>query len=53
MPLDFDSFGDGQRIFKFNSEVSDRAVHLGVTEEKLNGAEVGGFQREAQRFKQT
>lgn len=30
MPLDFDSFGDGQRILKLNAEVSDSTVHLGM-----------------------
>ncbi|GGX60877.1 hypothetical protein GCM10007385_32680 [Tateyamaria omphalii] len=28
--LDFNGFGDGQGILKFDAEVSDRAVHLGV-----------------------
>ena len=30
--LDFDSFGDHQRIFKLDAEVPDSAVHLGVTQ---------------------
>ncbi len=30
MRLDFDSFGDGQRILKLNAKVSDSTVHLGM-----------------------
>ena len=34
--LDFDSFGDHQRIFKLDAEVPDSAVHLGVTQQQLD-----------------
>jgi hypothetical protein len=37
---DFDSFRNCQRIFKFNTQVSDRAVHLRMPQQKLNGAQV-------------
>lgn len=38
--LDFNGFCDVQSIFKLNSKVPDRAVHLGVTWEEMNGSKV-------------
>ncbi len=38
-----DLLGDAQRIFKFDTEVSDRAVNFGMPEQKLNRSEVSGF----------
>jgi hypothetical protein len=38
--LDFNSFRNCQRIFKFNTQVSDRAVNLRMPQQKLNGAQV-------------
>jgi hypothetical protein len=32
MPLDLDSFGDHQRLFKVNAKVSDGTVHLGMAQ---------------------
>jgi hypothetical protein len=43
MPLGFDSFGDRQRIFKLDAEVPDRAVHLGVTQKKLDCPEARSY----------
>ncbi len=40
--LDFNRFGDGQRILEFDAQVPDCAVHLGVTEKKLNSSKVAG-----------
>ena len=41
--LDLNGFRDGQGIFKFDAQVPDRAVHLGVTEKKLNGSKVASL----------
>ena len=38
--LDFDGFRDGVGILQFNTQATDRAVHLGVTEKKLSGSKV-------------
>ncbi len=40
---DVDLLGDAQRIVEFNAKVSDRAVHLGVTERELNRPQVAGL----------
>jgi hypothetical protein len=39
---DVDLFGDRERIVDLDAEVPDRALHLGVAKEQLNGAEVPG-----------
>ena len=41
--LNFDGFRDGQSIFKLDSEVPNRAVHLCVTKLSLNYPQVSGF----------
>lgn len=38
--LYFNSFRDCQGIFQFHSKVSDGAIHLGVSQQKLNGTQV-------------
>jgi len=38
-----DLLGDAQRIFKFDAKVSDSAVNLCVSEQKLNRSEISGF----------
>lgn len=38
--LDFDSFRDGQRVLKLYAKIPHSAVHFGVPEQELNGAEV-------------
>ena len=40
---DVDTLGDAQRVFKFNAEISHRAVDLGVTKEQLDRAEIAGL----------
>ncbi len=35
---DVDPLSDAQRIFKFDAEITNRAVHLGVAEQKLDRA---------------
>jgi len=40
---DVDLLGDAQSVIKFDAEVSDRAVHLGVTKQELNGAQIAGL----------
>ena len=41
--LNLSGFRDGQGILKFNTQVADCAVHLGVAEKELNGAQVAGL----------
>ena len=41
--LYFNSFRNCQRIFKFNAQIPDRAVHLRMPQQKLNGAQVARF----------
>ena len=43
MILDFDSFGDHQRIFKLNAQVSDSAVHLGMPQKQLDRPQIAGL----------
>ena len=43
MRLDFDRFGDIQRILWFNPEVSDYAVHLGMAQQQLDCPQVARF----------
>jgi hypothetical protein len=43
MPLDLDSFGDHQRLFKVNAKVSDGTVHLGMAQSQLDGPKVARF----------
>ena len=38
--LDFNGFHNCQGVFKFNAKISHRAVHLGVTQQKLNSTQV-------------
>lgn len=38
--LDFNGFRNCQGVFKFNAKISHRAVHLGVTQQKLNSTQV-------------
>jgi hypothetical protein len=38
--LGFNSFRNCQRIFKFDTQVSYRAVHLRMPQQKLDGAQV-------------
>ncbi len=38
-----DLFGDAQRIFKFDTKISDSAVNLCVSEQQLNRPEISGF----------
>ena len=38
--LDFNGFGYGQGILKFDAEVSNRAVHLCVAQQELNRTKV-------------
>ena len=38
-----DLLGDTQRIFKFDAKISDCAVNLGMSEQKLNRSEISGF----------
>lgn len=40
---DFYGFSDCERVFQFDAEISHRAVHLGVTEQQLHGAEIAGL----------
>lgn len=40
---DFNSFGDREYIFKLDTEVSYRTVHLGMTEQELNGAQIASL----------
>ena len=41
--LDVDFLGDAQRIFELYAEVTDRAINLGVTQQKLNRTQVPGL----------
>ena len=38
--LDFNGFRNCQGVLKFNAKISHRAVHLGVTQQKLNSTQV-------------
>jgi len=40
---DFNAFSDAQRIFGFDTEVSNRAVHFGMPEQELNRTQVTGL----------
>ena len=37
---DLDSLRDGEGIFQVNAEIPDGAVHLGVSKEELNSAQI-------------
>jgi hypothetical protein len=37
---DFDGFSNNQSVFKFDTQVSDGAVHLCMPQQELNGAQV-------------
>ena len=37
---DLDRFGYGKRVFEFDAEVANGAVHLGMAEQELDGAQV-------------
>jgi hypothetical protein len=39
---DVDLLGDGERVVDLNTEIPDRALHLGVPKEQLSRAEVPG-----------
>lgn len=41
--LDFNSFGDDQRIFKLDAEVSDSPLHLGMSQPELDRPQVAWF----------
>ena len=38
LPLNVDLLGNTQRVFKFDTEVANRAVHLCMTKQKLDCA---------------
>ena len=38
--LDLHAFGNGKRIFKIDTQISNCTIHLGVPEQQLNGSEV-------------
>lgn len=40
---DLNSLCNRESVFEFNAKVSDRAVHLGMAEKKLDGSQVPGF----------
>lgn len=40
---DIDLLGDAQSVFKREAQVSHRAAHLGLTQQKLNGAKVASL----------
>jgi hypothetical protein len=46
-----DFLGDAQSVIKFDAEVSDRAVHLGVTKQELNGSEISRLPVDQRRFR--
>ena len=48
---DVDLLGDAQRVIEFDAEVSDRAVHFGVTKQELNGSEISGLPVDQRRFR--
>lgn len=41
--LNFHVLRNCERVLKIDTKVSDRTVHLGVTEQKLNCTEIAGF----------
>jgi hypothetical protein len=48
---DVDFLGDAQRVIEFDAEVSDRAIHLGVTKQELNGSEISRLPVDQRRFR--
>ena len=41
--LYFDSFCDGQRVLKFDAQISNRTVHLRMSKKQLDGAKVASL----------
>lgn len=41
--LNFNDLGDCERIFKFDAQVSDFAVHLGLSKQKPNRPQAAGL----------
>jgi hypothetical protein len=39
-PLDLSAFGQGERVFDIDPEVTDRAFDLGMSEQDLYGAQI-------------
>ena len=39
---DLDLFGDGKRVIDLDTEIANRALDLGVTEQQLDGPQIAG-----------
>jgi hypothetical protein len=48
---DFDGFGDGQRVFDLDTEISDRAIHLGMSQEELHRSQIARLSVDLRNFR--
>ena len=49
-PSDVDRFSDAQGVFEFDAQISNRAVHLRVTEQELHRAQIAGLSVDLRRL---